>query len=928
MKPVVSVPRRATQMLAAVLAGLRAGVPAAVLAGLLAGALLGACGPLSPSTARPFAPASSSAPRTAGARELAPAPPSAELPTAARPLGYRLHLEVDPGAPSFTGDVEIEVELDEPAQRLTLHAVALVIDRAEVEAGGQRWVPRRVVAAAPLLHLELGRQVPAGRLVVRLRYRGVTTVDEQGLFRQEAAGRDYLYSQAEAQYARRIAPCFDEPRHKVPWQVSVTAPADARVFANGAALRDEPLPDGRHRVDFAATAPMPSYLLAIAAGPFRVVELGRLGRARFVARVVVPQGLGATGLAESVIPRAVAAVERWLELPLPLAKLDVVAVPRFFGAMENPGLITMNADDMLGERGRDAPSDALGFTFARVLVHELAHQWFGNLVTPAGWGDLWISEALATWVAQQPFPELPELDPIYARMASQLSARLADAREPAALRRSALGPERMFDVISYDKGAAIAAMLAHWLGEARFVAALRGFLSAHADGSVTAEQLAAAFGRVEPAASGVLMQALARPGVPEVRFELRCAPAAPPALRLGLRPGSGPLPICVRFDSGEAAAPGRACGVFSGSGELALPSPPGRCPAWVIGNDDLRGYYRMRWGEGDDLRGPLPPPALQTAAEQLGLGWTLAVEVSSGAALDPIGAAPVATGTAELVRHLTQRRVTAAQDLADLELIAALERWILDDELPAWRALVERRAARMLQAVQAQPPLGSELTRARFARMLDLFVDVPWPAALTAPALARVRHAARLWGPAARAVSVSGAGESLERDVRLALRSGRPEVLAELLALAATAAEPDASPVARALPALPASALPALLAALDRGALRWQVAAPALAQLLSRRTAQPEVLAALSSRGEALARELAPVEVQPLLEASRTLCSTEDAAAFERIFAGALAQLPRGAKIREEVVAQIKACVHLRSWLFTQRSRRSAPPPP
>lgn len=876
-------------------------------------AALSGCGPLASS---PAAAAASSEKRTLGAAAHGGAGPAAglgapasdELPETARPLGYRLHLDVDPRSSSFRGEAVLDVELRAPSRRLELHAVALSIEHVELEAGGARWQPPRREQSASRLRLELGRPV-AGRLLVRIRYRGATTADEQGLFRQDVAGTSYLYSQAQAQLARRILPCFDEPRHKVPWQVSISAPKEARLYANGALVSDEPLPGGRHRATFAPTPPMPSFLLAVAAGPFRVIELGAHGRARFPVRLVMPQELsGDPRLVEAILPRAITAVERWLDRPLPLGKLDLVTVPEFFGAMENPGLITMNADEMFG--ARDEPADpSLAASFARVLVHELAHQWFGNQVTPARWGDLWISEALATWVAQQPFPELPELDAAYARIGSQVAARLADSREPQALRRDALGPERMFDAIAYDKGAAILTMLARWLGEARLKQALRQLLEAHAGGSITTEALAAALGRIEPGAEAVTLAAALHPGVPEVQLALVCSAAARPLLRTSLAPGEGPLPLCVRFAGAAAGERGQLCHVVAGQTEIALPLGAGQCPAWVIGNDDLRGYYRMRWTADGDPRGALPPPAAQTRAERLGLGWILSSELGSGTgsmAGSMVVSGPLfATAFAELRRHASApAEVSIEADLADLELMAALPRWLDDSELAAWDELVRRRAARLLR-----PRLlaaSSELERARLARALEVLMDLPWPAALTDAARARLARQ-----PAA------------ERDWRLALRSGRPEVFAQLLARVA-APPPGEMAAARALAAMPASSISALFAALDGGALPWSSALPSLVELLSRRTAQRAVITELASRGEALGRALAPVELAALLEAGRGLCSTADAALLERLFSPLAARLaeavPRRARLTE-VLLQVRQCEEVRG--SHHRVRRS-----
>ncbi len=925
-------------------------------------------------------------------------PPSLTAPLSdeARPLAYRLHLTIDPSSAAFSGEVEIDVALARPAAQLWLHADGLTIDRVEVVAGGRRFSPRAVDPAAPLLGIDLGRTLSpsttaaAPALTVRVAYRGSTERDEEGLFREEIAGKRYLYSQAQAEAARRITPCFDEPRHKVPWQVTVIAPKDAVVLGNAPALRDEPLADGRHRTTFAATPPMPSYLLALAAGPFQLIEVGRLGRQRFPTRIAIPSGLSAdhlraaASIAAAALPRAVSALERWLAAPLPLAKLDLVAVPDFFGAMENLGLITMNAGDLLGLDAQDRTP------FVRVLVHELAHQWFGNLVTPASWDDLWLSEGLATWASQQVFPELaldlaldPALDPAldlaldpaldlaldpaldpsdaeraargsapprlapasaaellstlpsgardrlerdaaFARVSSQMEARVAEQVTPAALRRRAGDQaERMFDLISYDKGAATITMLAHWIGEERFLEALRDYLAAHRDRSVPGEALAAALERAHPEAGRVLVAALTRKGVPDVGLSLSCAAGAPPVLRVVTAATAGPLPVCVRWDAGPGQPPRSACGIFEGPGELSLPTAAGHCPGWVSGNDDLRGYYRVAWtaspGALLDRRGPLPPVAQQTRAERLGRLWELAAELWRGpfppSAFAELGGAPAAS---------------IEQEVGELELFAALEPWVLDDELAAWRAFVERRAHQLLR-----PSLVTdrgELADRRLALLHQLLPDLRWPRAITTPARSELRLGLKEPRNARRSLlDVS----RLDKAWRLALRSGATAPLAEYLAAVAVAAEHAASrdaltpppPELAVLPQLPRDALPALLGALDRGELRWSTAIPALAAYLTRRPSQDAALRALLERREALARHLAPVELSPLLAAAAFLCSRAQLQAADELLRDLLQSRPGGERKRAALLRQIERCAEGRARGGGLRGRAIALPP-
>ncbi|MEZ4360719.1 MAG: M1 family metallopeptidase [Kofleriaceae bacterium] len=863
--------------------------PGAVVAVAAVAAVAGACGSAPP----PHVP------------EVPRAAPEVALAEQVRPLAYRLELEVSPRAPTFRGVVEIELDIAAPTAQLELHAVHLQLDRADVLLAGRREPLRQLDAVAPALRLAAARPLPRGRVTVQLAYRGSTTFDEQGLFRQRVGDRWYLFSQAEAQFARRIAPCFDEPRFKTPWSVSVVAPRDALALGNAEAIADEPLPDGRHRVRFAATPAMASYLLAIAVGPFDVVDLGRHGRAAVPVRLFTPAGrAGRTSVAAEVLPRLIAGLEARLALPLPLRKLDVVAIPDFFGAMENPGLITVDANELLdAARAPEEGRAELRGTLARVLAHELAHQWFGNLVTPRTWRDLWLSESLATWASHLPLDGLPQLDPELGRLTSRFKAWAEDRRAPSAVRRApGRHVDQLFDTIRYDKGGALVTMLERWLGEARFAGALRAFVAAHAGRAVDAGALARELEPLDVQAGSVLLAALARPGIPTVTFALDCRGA--PALEVALAPSDGPLPICVRVDAEPAPVAG--CRVFAAPGRWPL--PVARCPRWVAANDDLRGYYRAAWRGG----APRPPSSAQTRGERLGLGWELAVELIAELDAVAAGGPRVGGGAAMVTEALAGLRARASsgasleEDLADLELIVALDRALRDDELPAWRELRARRAAAMLTRL-GDPRADAELERVRAGRMLDVLVDAPWPAALTAEARRRARaapSASREASIAWRMVALAGGAGALRELVHAARRG--PTRAASV-----------------ALTALPLAAAPPLFAALDRGELTWADATPALKGWLARRLAQGPVLAALVARRHALARHLGLRPQRWLLQAAMSLCGDAQAADLQRL----VAALPGDAQVPPSTWDRIRKCARDRDALGRVPAPGDWPPP-
>ncbi len=387
-----------------------------------------------------------------------------------RSTGYDLHARGRPKArrPDFKGEVAIHARVAATTDRLWLHAVDLDIASARLATGGTLEPLAAGSATDPSLHgFKLPRVVAAGsELVLDLDYSGHTTGDQQGLFRQSAAGRWYLYAQSESVFARRIVPCFDEPGFKAPWTVTLVVPDADVALANAPEVHATPLDGGRRRVAFAPTTPIPSYLLAIAVGPFEVVDAGKVGRNAIPLRVVVPAGdRDRAGLPAAWTGKLVAALEAYFDAPIPVAKLDFVAVPEFFGAMENPGLVMFVASLLLGDGA------AAGQHFARVAAHELAHQWLGNLVTPPWWDDLWLSEASASWLGDKVAGELGAFDDPQLRTALARADALAADAEPGRLaavhRRVERGddPEAGFgrDRLRH-KGAAVLAMIERTAG--------------------------------------------------------------------------------------------------------------------------------------------------------------------------------------------------------------------------------------------------------------------------------------------------------------------------------------------------------------------------------------------------------------------------------------------------------------------------------
>ncbi|MCA9622342.1 MAG: M1 family peptidase, partial [Myxococcales bacterium] len=445
------------------------------------------------------------------------------LPPGVQPTRYRLALDIDPGSDGFTGEVGITIDLDAATSAIVLHAAELSITRAEVVVGDSvltAETSRRRASGATTNEEELvvvtSAELPAGSVELRLSFAGTLSEALVGMYRVEDGGEDYVFTQLEPSDARRVFPCFDDPIFKVPFDVSVTAPADDRVFANTPELSAEP--DGeRITHTFATTKPLPTYLVALAMGPLDVLEGPQTP---VPLRLITARGKSQSGkLALATAAAQLPLLGNWFGHPYPYAKLDLVAVPNFGpGAMENAGLVTFREELLLVDGGSAMSRRDMVMTMA----HELSHQWFGNLVTMKWWDDLWLNEGFASYletvIADEQEPETrAELDLL------SLSGWVMDLDALQSSRRvrqpvsNTYQAWQAFDGITYVKGASVIRMLHDWLGDEPFRHGIRNYVERHAFGNASAADVFASLS----ATSGhdvakVASTFLDQPGVPLV----------------------------------------------------------------------------------------------------------------------------------------------------------------------------------------------------------------------------------------------------------------------------------------------------------------------------------------------------------------------------------------------------------------------------
>ena len=447
------------------------------------------------------------------------------LSASIRPERYQLDLEVDPERNEFKGHCEISLTAPRGTRKIELHAVDLKLrdvsgadDRGELEVARVTANPRRETVT---LHL---RRPLSGPARVRISYTGPLRQDLRGLYLARSGKRRYAATQLEAADARRMFPCFDEPDKKARFAITVTTPRRNRVISNGA-IASERVAGSNKIVRFRETPKLSTYLVALVVGELEASRTRHCGKTPI--RVWhVPGKSGLSAFALEAAAESLARLERYFGLPYPYGKLDLIAVPDFeFGAMENAGAVTFRESLLLldpktvtlAERKR----------VAEVIAHELAHMWFGNLVTMAWWDDLWLNEAFATWMAFSIVDDWkPEWEMWLDFQHHRAAAFSLDALENTHPIYTAVEtPDQAtenFDAITYEKGAWVVRMLEHWLGAVTFRAGVRRYIRRHRESNAVAADLWRALEEASGRPVAPTVRAwIERPGFPVVAVRKR-----------------------------------------------------------------------------------------------------------------------------------------------------------------------------------------------------------------------------------------------------------------------------------------------------------------------------------------------------------------------------------------------------------------------
>src|SRR5262245_32411798 len=408
------------------------------------------------------------------------------LPVTTRPRRYELLIAPDLDTSAFSGEVVIALELTEPTDTIVLNAKGLDVVLVELAQGGAPVAADlKVQADVEQLVITTEQPLAAGDAVLELRFEGEISHGLLGFYRStyvdEAGARQVLAAtQFEAPHARAAFPCFDEPEFKATFAITLVVADGLLALSNGPETHRETLPDGNVRVRFGETIPMSTYLVAWVVGPLEVTEPVDAGGV--AVRVAYVPGRGhLTRFALDVGAFAITFFADYYGIPYPGEKCDLVALPDFsFGAMENLGCVTFRETRLLLDP--DAVTLDEASAAALTIVHEIAHMWFGDLVTMKWWNGIWLNEAFATFMEHLGVdafrPEWKTWDEFALGRAAALDV---DALESTrTVEYEVVTPDDahgMFDLLTYQKAGAVPRLHKRWLGADAFRAGVRHYLA-------------------------------------------------------------------------------------------------------------------------------------------------------------------------------------------------------------------------------------------------------------------------------------------------------------------------------------------------------------------------------------------------------------------------------------------------------------------
>ena len=444
------------------------------------------------------------------------------LPEVARPDNYKLKFAPDLDKATFEGDETIAIRVLKPTAEITLNAVDIDFHDISITSGGATQ-KAKVTAQKDkeMVVLAVEKPLAAGAASIHITYTGMLNSEMRGLYLgKDDQGRKYAASQFEATDARRAFPSFDEPDYKATFDITAVADKSQVAISNYKVVSDTPGPGDKHTVKFATTVKMSSYLAALVVGNFEYIEGSADGIPIRVYSTPGKKDMGKFAL--EAAEYIVGYLDKYFGIKYPYGKLDLIGLPDFSaGAMENVGCITFREVILLIDEKQG--SVGLKKTIASVTAHEIAHMWFGDLVTMKWWDDIWLNEGFATWMETKPVQKWrPEwnydLDDVSGTGGTLNGDSLANTRPIHQAAETPAQIQELFDGIAYGKAASVLRMLEAYLGEETFRAGVNAYLKEHQYANSTAEDFWETQARVSKRPVDKIMPTwVKQPGAPIIR---------------------------------------------------------------------------------------------------------------------------------------------------------------------------------------------------------------------------------------------------------------------------------------------------------------------------------------------------------------------------------------------------------------------------
>ncbi|MEL7539305.1 MAG: M1 family metallopeptidase [Pseudomonadota bacterium] len=544
------------------------------------------------------------------AEEIVANAPKGPLEAAPYPTHYALDLTLDPRETRFGGSVIITIALDAPARGVYLHGRDLDIAAVRTRIGSEPTVEGswNMALESGVAWLDFGQVVDAEEVVVEIQYDAPFDVNLSGLFKVTEQGDAYALAKSESIQARRFMPGFDQPAFKAPFDITLTIPESDSAISNAPEASVDVMEGGLKRVTFETTRPLPTYLLSLAVGSFDVVEAGKIPPNDVRAEPIPLRGFARRGkgaelaLALETAPDLVSVFEEALQQPYPYKKLDIVAAPQWpSGATELAAALTYRETRILASPGI---GPAARRSLLAIHAHEVGHMWFGNLVTPPWWDDLWLKESFASWGEGASLSEIYpgegyELDAIVDGIRAMGLDSLASARavrEPIALNENV---RNAYDSITYNKGLAVIGMVDAYFGADLFRPALGRYIEAYEDGVAGSPEFFDIIGEQtgEPELTQAFRSFVEQNGLPLITLN----PTAPNGISVS-QSRYAPLGSTISDDrlwtvpfcsvNGAQGDRMRACSLLSDPSQT-LPGDPRTETDWIMPNANGTGYYRF-----------------------------------------------------------------------------------------------------------------------------------------------------------------------------------------------------------------------------------------------------------------------------------------------------------------------------------------------